>query len=132
MFNQYVERGGIKGLHVQDRLLDSSIFNNNTTIDNNDIPKRESSKKFIEDIPTRSTFNKKSILKNKLQRKNSKEADGTNGSKRDNKNKSKNSARSGRSRSSKSRERELDDKDKRNHINRRNINKKTRSVSIVP
>ena len=39
MFNQYMERGGIKGLYVQDRLLDSSIFNKNTTIDNSDIPK---------------------------------------------------------------------------------------------
>lgn len=103
MFNQFVERGGIKGLHVQDRLLDSSIFNNTTTIDNSDIPKDQLRKNFIEDkvIPTENTKNKKSILKNKIQRTNSKEAE-TDGSKRVNKN---NSARSGRSRSSKSRER---------------------------
>lgn len=99
MFNQYVERGGIKGLHVQDRLLDSSIFNNNVTINNSDIPQEQLHKKSIEDIPTGVTNNKKSILKNKV------ESANCDGRKREDKKNGKSSARSSRSRSNKSRER---------------------------
>lgn len=94
-------------MHVHDRLLDSSIFNKNATIDNSDISKEQLSKKLIDDIPTVNANKKKSILKNKIHGANWIETNiQPNASRRElRKNKSKNSARSGRSgrsRSSKS------------------------------